>query len=1021
MSARARTIQHNTWFRLDAMTNLGPASGPYKVFISYRRSDAAGHSRELHRELSRRFDENFAFFDRAGIDVGDDFPERLKNAVEGCVVALVTMGPGWLDARAVDGLRRLDDPADFVRIEVALALVHGKVVIPVLLDDASMPSAHELPGPLKALARCDAFVLRGKAYEYERQLEDLVKQLAQRTGVAPRRENLGIAIDVGDSVALYRNVEYLPVRLRAPLRDAFRPLIEDRQRYFGGRRSAIDSLMAFIGGPHAGYCVVSAPAGFGKTALSASLVVGAGGSIAFHFFTPLYGQETLSEAFFLKSVLEQMAALHGEVWELPPTLDELRAAYQRAIDSPLAGTGVLVLDGIDEVRGWSLAPYLSRTLQTGLRVIVTVRDVGQNWRGEYRFPPAQLLHVELDGLDRAGVGAVLSAVAGMGAELGQGERMRDAVFALAGGDDRQSRGADPFYVRFLAEDLDAGRLTAANLAAAPRGLEAYLDQWWREIRELAGDAPVRDLFGMLTVAAGALTRTELEALQPSLVDEWLADRFEEVLAKVRRVVVRDAAGGYSLIHPRLREFMLRRVRIEGYRERLLAYCRDWRSGSHYALGHVGLHLAEADDWSALRALVATESGGREFLQRRYSVEGSHAGYLRDVERMWQHAEQETRSGTGPLADVMRCALVASSLRSMAGRLVPGLVAAAVRHGQWHVSAALEHASEMPDPVLRASAFGALLPWMSELQRVRACESIVAAVHAMRPDVRRPPVIVIEGPAPPVRDVDRRGDALKPLAKVMPEGLVDVVLPIVRSLDRPDQIPILLAALACAVPRPKRQALADEAFSAVERIKPRSLIYNRMAMAVPLPVRKARSLVAMAEYLDDPQRADAHHMALRHALQAPRGRSVDTLVELLPKWSKAIAERAIDHVLERLDAVGSRALEVLSSIAAHPAAASRRERIVAELRSRMPLPEGDEAFVEGQVALLTLQSESEATISIGALMERAAAIDDEGDRSRIFAWIAARMSGPCAKRRFAQPLMPLRRSTMTASPDPARRR
>ncbi len=216
------------------MSDPNRARGDVKVFVSYRRSDAAGHARALHRELSRRFDAGFAFLDRAGIEVGDEFPERLRAAVESCLVMLVLVGPGWLEAEAADGARRLDDPADFVRSEVSLALAAGKVVIPVLLDDAPMPPAGRLPDALRALARCDAFVLRGKDYEYDRQLEDLVKQLARRTGVAPQRDNVGLAIDLGDAVALYRHIEYLPVRLRAPLREAFRPLIEDRQRFFGG-------------------------------------------------------------------------------------------------------------------------------------------------------------------------------------------------------------------------------------------------------------------------------------------------------------------------------------------------------------------------------------------------------------------------------------------------------------------------------------------------------------------------------------------------------------------------------------------------------------------------------------------------------------------------------------------------------------------------------------------------------------------------------------------------------------------
>ncbi|MET0852237.1 MAG: TIR domain-containing protein [Candidatus Rokuibacteriota bacterium] len=953
--------------------------------MSYRRSDAAGHARALHRELSRRFDAGFAFLDRAGIEVGDEFPERLRAAVESCLVMLVLVGPGWLEAEAADGARRLDDPADFVRAEVSLALAAGKVVIPVLLDDAPMPPAGRLPDALRALARCDAFVLRGKDYEYERQLEDLVKQLARRTGVAPQRDNVGLAIDLGDAVALYRHIEYLPVRLRAPLREAFRPLIEDRQRFFGGRREVIDRLMAFVGGPDPGYCVVSAPAGFGKTALAANLVAGAGDAIAYHFFTPLYGEATLSEIFFLRSVLEQMAAWHDEAWDVPSTLDGLRAAYQQAVGKPLAGRGVLLLDGIDEVRGWTLAPYVSRALPSGVHVIATVRDVGQDWRAQFGFPASQLTHMTLDGLDRGGVGAVLATVEGPGAALVRGGRVSDAVFGLAGGDEREARLADPFYVRFLAEDLAAGHLTAETLASAPRGLQAYLDQWWGEIRALAGEQPVRDLFGTLAVAAGPLRREELEAVQPSLVDEWHADRFDEVVGRVRRFVVRDPGGGYSLVHPRLREFVQGRIRVEPYRARLLAYCRDWRSGHRYALAYVGLHLAEAGDWPALLGLVATEAGGRAFLDLRRDAEGSHAGFLRDLERVWSHSEERAPTDPRSLADVVRCALVASSIRTMAGTLAPALLEAAVRHDIWPVLVAIEHATENPDPVQRSQALGTLLPRMSEAQRRRACEAALAAAKAMRPDVRRPPVLVLEGPAPPIRDLDRRGDVLAPLATVVPDELRDDALAIVRSLDRPDQIPVLIAALATGVPPPGRAVLVEEALAAVDRVRPRSRIYS--PFTVPPGVRQARALVAMSAHLEEPRRGDVCRMAVDRAGHAPRDRGIRALVELLPKLPPAAAAQAIERILARLDEGGASRLEHLSAIVAHPAAGPRRDAIVAEIRSRLQEEDDAEAVAEGLLGILPFLPEGERAASRDLLLQRAASIEDADARGRILARVA----------------------------------
>jgi hypothetical protein len=153
------------------------------IFISYRRSDAAGHARALHEYLSGRFGDEQIFFDRDKIEGGDHFPERLRQGVEGCAVLLALIGPDWLDVKAADGRRRLDDPGDFVRQEVALALKRGKKVIPLLFDDTPVLPADRLPRVLKALAKRHAMPLRGNALEYQTKRRELVRLLASVPGV----------------------------------------------------------------------------------------------------------------------------------------------------------------------------------------------------------------------------------------------------------------------------------------------------------------------------------------------------------------------------------------------------------------------------------------------------------------------------------------------------------------------------------------------------------------------------------------------------------------------------------------------------------------------------------------------------------------------------------------------------------------------------------------------------------------------------------------------------------------------
>lgn len=127
------------------------------VFISYRRSDSQHATGRLYARLAPRYlAPAEIFLDVEGIAAGADFIAALRNQLNDCQVCLVIIGPNWLSATNENGQRRLDDPNDFVRNEVAEALARKITVIPLLVDNARMPSAAELPGPLKSLAARNA-------------------------------------------------------------------------------------------------------------------------------------------------------------------------------------------------------------------------------------------------------------------------------------------------------------------------------------------------------------------------------------------------------------------------------------------------------------------------------------------------------------------------------------------------------------------------------------------------------------------------------------------------------------------------------------------------------------------------------------------------------------------------------------------------------------------------------------------------------------------------------------------------
>jgi hypothetical protein len=97
--------------------------------------------------------------DVVALEPGVDFVERLHSAIGTADAVLVVIGRGWLSAKDLDGGRRLDDPEDFVRLEVGLALTGEPVVIPVLVGGATMPTEDDLPPELIQLARRNALTM----------------------------------------------------------------------------------------------------------------------------------------------------------------------------------------------------------------------------------------------------------------------------------------------------------------------------------------------------------------------------------------------------------------------------------------------------------------------------------------------------------------------------------------------------------------------------------------------------------------------------------------------------------------------------------------------------------------------------------------------------------------------------------------------------------------------------------------------------------------------------------------------
>ena len=148
------------------------------VFVSYRREVSEGQARALSLELVRLLGKDSVFMDVDGIALGRDFRQVLQERLNSCDVMLTLIGPGWVDVKDGSGIRRLDSPTDFVRLEIAAALKRSIPVIPVLLQGAQVPPPELLPDDLKDLSYRNGFELGHSTWESD------VREMVRRLGLS---------------------------------------------------------------------------------------------------------------------------------------------------------------------------------------------------------------------------------------------------------------------------------------------------------------------------------------------------------------------------------------------------------------------------------------------------------------------------------------------------------------------------------------------------------------------------------------------------------------------------------------------------------------------------------------------------------------------------------------------------------------------------------------------------------------------------------------------------------------------
>jgi len=153
-----------------------------RIFVSYRRDDSSGHAGRLQERFRRELGNKSVFVDVESIEPGVNFAEAIKKAIAGAKVMIAVIGKDWLVAEGPQVRRRLDDPNDYVRLELEHAFQRKIKVIPVLVRGATMPRAEELPTSLQKLSETQAFELRDTRWD-----ADMAALLRKAAGPLPLR------------------------------------------------------------------------------------------------------------------------------------------------------------------------------------------------------------------------------------------------------------------------------------------------------------------------------------------------------------------------------------------------------------------------------------------------------------------------------------------------------------------------------------------------------------------------------------------------------------------------------------------------------------------------------------------------------------------------------------------------------------------------------------------------------------------------------------------------------------------
>lgn len=333
----------------------------------------------------------------------------------------------------------------------------------------------------------------------------------------------------------------------------FDHLIETHTHLFAGREEYLQKILDFINNYQNGYIFVEAYSGYGKTSLLARLVQN-NPNFVYHFISQAYRSQSFNSTEFdivLSNLCEQLEVLEARKINSNGKQSLKNRFHNLLRSSPIEVKRVIVIDAVDEIEKHPnyLRGLLPVTLPNNVFIIISARKLGdRNYLSEIGLNRNNIrLLIDLPGLDEAAITQLLSQVGGKATPLASSEIFIKQLYQVSEG--------DPFYIRFIVEDVSQGLITLDNINHAPANLNEYLDLQFSMLDKSAYLPQQRDIIGLILEAYAPLSRNELI----SMVEGLDGLNFDNVIRDIHRfLLVRDHR--YTFCHNRFKEYFLSKVK-----------------------------------------------------------------------------------------------------------------------------------------------------------------------------------------------------------------------------------------------------------------------------------------------------------------------------------------------------------------------------------------------------------------------------------------------------------------------------